>query len=379
MSNAITCTPGTPGCAQCDNNSRQFRGSLLLFNPEKPPHERWSNLGWTIKPRTRHTVTKLPMPLSLPATTPECEKKDGEILYLLGGLALAGEPDQPEKKPGNLKDTLQGIRYVPRCPEIIKPHDENDTSISKVDLKTKSIELTAACNCTEWSGHTATLLPSDSPSYELAAILVVGHITDKNKCEASIVRPGFAQSEQWTPVPTPPNVTLPCDGHSAEVIGNKGKELIAIVGGEVDKNKPLKQILLFDPRAKTWTVVTREVGRSFAATAVTRQGALIIAGGWEERNGVVARGASVEKYDPSSKQWSSLPPMKFRRAFHTLTSFFAKGDPNPAENFLVVGGAERSGMEPGESVEILYLNEGCGTHSDCSPGNVCNSGLCETK
>lgn len=370
------CTPGDSECKYCDEEAqRKLRSSALLFDPllfdpEKPYRNGWLKWGWATKPRSRHTVTTFPASVSPGAKT--CAKQNTEMVYLLGGHGK------------NLQETAELIQYAPDCDEIFIPWP-------MVDLNTSAIEVIKPQGI-DWSGHTATLLPDENLTSDKATILVVGRIQSSDKCEAFLVNPAIGMSGKWEG-PLSPELSFPCQGHSAEVIGQKGKEMIAIVGGEIEKGKPLDQVLLFDPREKKFssTVSHMRAPRSFATTGVLKSGDLIVAGGLlsqDTADGMtVLRGRrDVEQFVFESRTSKSLPDMKCARLHHTMTKLSPPTEASSAEHFLVVGGTGDD-LEPsckalgnsGNSGEVLYINDSCATHADCSPDYDCIKPNCSPR
>jgi hypothetical protein len=357
ISGGTACASMTTGL-DCEK-LRKPRASLLLFDPQGVPDSGWSKWAWVTKPRGRHTVVHWP----LSASAKDCEKENGEMLYLLGGRGK------------DLRDTKETFTYAPNCLGIME-------SIKSVDLFTSPVEVTSEDCSAEWEGHTATLISEQDPK-----ILVVGRIEDEKKCEAFLVQsPGDEKDEKWTKLSFSSDVTIPCDGHSAEIIGAEGKQSVAIVGGEVVAGQPLKQVLLFDlaklQKASTDTnfdvrVKSLMLPRSYAATAVTHTGDLVIAGGFKERIDKKDIGLrKVELFDSRLETSRELLDMQCPRVHHTMTRLHGADKEKSVENFMVVGGSGDNSPPscpegPGNSSEILYMNEACVEHTDCSPGNEC--------
>jgi hypothetical protein len=383
------CMNGMEGC-KCDVK-RLRRGTALLFDPAGTEYNRWADAGWMMNTRrTRHTVTRL-------------HAKAGEsgvdYVFVLGGEGKS------------LRDTAELFKYMGNSATPM-----ND-SLPEIDLKDGTITLPDGgvtdsgvidggamdgSTLSDWIDHTATLLPEKEPSYDTDRILVVGRIMPDKPCSAYLVQPGLVQpgnddpSKAWEnawsePLNLPAGITLPCEGHMAEVIGVGGSEMIAIVGGQSIDGSLRKEVVLFDPREKKFlsTVLMMKTEHAFGATGVLDSGSLLIAGGNERSTAAEASrpGQTIERCSLATGICSTLETkMKCARVHHTMTKLGRIKWKNPkkpmerslAEHFLVVGGSTgdenpdcKAIGDVGNSSETLYPNETCGITDDCSEGNEC--------
>lgn len=369
---AMPCDPRMEGCNCTDN--RTLRNTVLLFDPEQPDQTAWKPMAWYMKFRhSRHSVS---------VWHDDYDKVDH--VFIFGGYGKS------------LQDTMEHFVY----------HSGRglDQSLARIDLVqgTTSMPDGGVVDAgdpngelqspDEWGGHTATMIPvEDSMSITRRILVVGGRQSANGPCgDAYLVEVDKNGNQKWPPVPlpVPEAIQLPCVGHSAEVIGPKENQFVAIIGGENEKGTPRRDVILFD--VQQLKILSEKfdmnVEHSFGATAVLGSGSFIVAGGIETGGKVGQRipGRHIERCNPVSKSCVNVDELKCSRAHHSMTKLGRLPNvgkfTSVAEHLLVVGGSGADNKNTAECAdssdtgfrsEIIYLNETCGLDADCSPDYEC--------
>jgi hypothetical protein len=207
-------------------------------------------------------------------------------------------------------------------------------------------KLTLPPECQYYSSlHTATALPNDM-------IVIAGGLCDAPKASNDpsphVPHKGMSvwngKTEQWETAS--PALATARIFHTATVLPDGG---VLIVGGETDPGGSkvgevgeavLDSVELFiDGKVEQATPLASARARH-TATALA-DGSVVVAGGIDRTGKAIA---SVERFDPASKAWRTLPSMNTPRHSHTAILL---GD----GRLMVAGGANQDG-EPIASVEI---------------------------
>ncbi|WP_437338519.1 Kelch repeat-containing protein [Sorangium sp. So ce394] len=123
--------------------------------------------------------------------------------------------------------------------------------------------------------------------------------------------------------------------------------LLLRTGGS-DDDRVLKEAVLYDPAANTWSSAgSMSVTRHLHTATLLQDGRVLVVGGYTLNGNEMPEGrTSVEIYDPATGAWTAAAPTNLPRMQHTATLL-------PSGRVLVVGGGGR--IYGGTEEEIVVL------------------------
>jgi len=177
------------------------------------------------------------------------------------------------------------------------------------------------------SAHTATLLPDGT-------VLVAGGgnaIPPFGTVQSSELFSPNGASGSWGPAI---GMVAPRVGHSANVITDRGLQVVMAAGGLDANGNAQASIEFFNESGPYWEAISfasMTQARAFHTATTLQDGSVLVAGGSYSSDAL----ASAEWYDPSQETWTSVAPLNQTRSSHTASLLYDG-------TVLVVGGFSSS-------------------------------------